>query len=114
MTGIAAHERARRPLRALEIAAFVCLAALILWVYVAKAAGADERSAIRSLQGDIAEERAQIRLLRAEAAHLERPDRLEALAREHLHMEPADPQRETTIEALTALSPTRESGEAEP
>lgn len=105
---LAPRERRARPIRALEIAAFVCLLGLILWVYVAKAAGADERAVIRETEADIRAEQARIRLLEAEAAHLEQPVRLEALAREHTDLGPVEPARETRPEALDGLAPSAE------
>lgn len=99
-------------LRAMEVSAVVCLAALILWVYVAKAAGADERAAIRSLDSQISQAQREIRVLRAEAAHLEQPARLEALVRAHLPMQPPVPEQQTPAQALPSLLPADEPAAA--
>lgn len=93
-----------RGVRLVELAALACLGALILWVYVAKAAGADERAAIQRIERDIAHEQARIRLLSAEAARLERPERLERLSATYLEMAPADPAREAEVDRLDALA----------
>jgi hypothetical protein len=104
------HMRARRSrLRMLELSAFLCLVALVAWVYVAKATGADERATIRSIESDIRTQQREIRRLRAEAATLEQPVRLEALVREHTDLAPVEPINETRPENLDALV-----GEAEP
>lgn len=98
------REHRMRPVRALEIAAVICLVALILWVYVAKASGADESAAIRRARIDIAQEQRALRLLRAEAATLESPVRLDILVREHTDMTPVDPSREARPEAVDGLN----------
>ena len=103
----------RNRLRALEIAAVVCLATLILWVYVAKAAGADERAAIRELEAEISQAQRDLRLLRAEAAHLEQPARLQALVDAHLQLQPVDAQQEASPEVLSVVLPTAEPETAE-
>lgn len=104
--------RARRgQMRMFEISAFVCLVALVAWVYVAKATGADERATIRDIESDIRSEQRQIRLLRAEAAHLERPSRLEALVRAHTDLAPVEPINETRPENLDAIATHEESPE---
>ena len=103
----------RGRMRMLEISAFVCLVALVAWVYMAKATGADERANIRDIESDIRAEQRQIRVLRAEAAHLERPSRLEELVRAHTDLAPVEPINETRPENLEALVGPAESPEAE-
>ncbi|MBN8553398.1 MAG: hypothetical protein J0L52_10950 [Caulobacterales bacterium] len=98
------HIRSRRSrLRMLELSAFLCLVALVAWVYVAKATGADERATIRNIESDIRSEQRDIRRLRAEAATLEQPARLEALVREHTDLAPVEPINETRPENLDAI-----------
>jgi hypothetical protein len=70
-----------RGVRWVEIIGVVCVAAMIFSVYVAKAAAARESVAIGQLERQIAENRQRVRLLRAEAARLEQPGRLEDLSR---------------------------------
>lgn len=101
----------RSRVRMFEISAFVCLVALVAWVYVAKATGADERATIRSIEGDIRGEQREIRRLRAEAAHLERPSRLEELVRTHTDLAPVEPVNETRPENLDAIATHEESPE---
>ena len=113
-TTLGPREHRARPVRALEIAAVICLAALILWVYVAKANGADEAAAIRSVRNDVADQRQAIRLLQAEAAGLESPARLDQLVREHSDMAPVDPTREARPEAIDGLEPATVAPHPEP
>jgi len=70
-----------RGIRWIEIIGFVVVGALVFSVYIAKAAAARESAEISRLERDIAETRQRVRLLRAEAARLEQPGRLEALSR---------------------------------
>lgn len=102
----------RSRLRMLELSAFVCLVALVAWVYVAKATGADERATIREIERDIGVQQREIRLLRAEAAYLERPSRLEDLVRTHTDLAPVEPINETRPENLEALVGPAESPQA--
>ena len=70
-----------RGIRWIEIILLVVVAALVLTVYVAKAGAARESARISQLEREIAETRQRVRLLRAEAARLEQPARLEVLSR---------------------------------
>ena len=70
-----------RGIRWIEIIGVVCVAAMVFSVYVAKAAAARESAQIGDLESQIATSHQRVRLLRAEAARLEQPGRLEALSR---------------------------------
>ena len=70
-----------RGVRWIEIFGFVCVGAMVFSVYVAKAAAARESTEIGRLEREISETRQRVRLLRAEAARLEQPGRLEDLSR---------------------------------
>ncbi|HEV7351596.1 MAG TPA: cell division protein [Brevundimonas sp.] len=78
-----------RGVRVVEIVGVVLVAAMVLSVYVAKAAAARQSASIAALEREIAETDARVRLLRAEAARLESPARLEALSRQ-AGLAPAD------------------------
>lgn len=71
-----------RGIRIVEIIGVVLVAVLVLSVYVAKAAAARQSDSIAAMEREIAENDARVRLLRAEAARLESPARLEALSRQ--------------------------------
>ena len=67
------------------VSILVALAAVIYQVKY-ETRSLDKR--VASLQRDIAEERDLIAILRAEWSHLNRPARLERLARDHLGLQP--------------------------
>lgn len=100
--GLSTRALARRRgwLAAVELAAVVCLILLIVWVYVAKAAGATEAQRIAAMEAEMASQSARVRLLRAEVARLENPARLERLARSHLGMTLPRPEQEVGLAEL--------------
>ncbi len=83
-----------RGVRWIEIILLVVVAALILGVYVAKAAAARESAQIAQLEREIAETRQRVRLLRAEAA---RPG-----------LAPVEMERQADESALATLKPQPE------
>ncbi|MBX3477595.1 MAG: cell division protein [Brevundimonas sp.] len=93
-----------RGVRWVEIIGVVCVALMILSVYVAKAAAARESARIGDLQREISANRERVRLLRAEVTRLEQPARLEALSR-GIGMAPLDSRRQAGEAALTELAP---------
>ncbi len=88
-----------RGFRLVEIVAGVLLIAMVVSVYVAKAAAAREDQRIAELDRAIARERSEIRLLRAEVSALERPARIEALSR-MAGLERLDPARVIDVSDL--------------
>ncbi|HRO33392.1 MAG TPA: cell division protein [Brevundimonas sp.] len=93
-----------RGVRWIEIIGVACVGLMILFVYVAKAGAARESARIGELEREIDQNRQRVRLLRAEAARLEQPGRLEALSR-GIGLEPLDSQRQAGETALTELAP---------
>lgn len=93
-----------RGVRWIEIIGFVCVGAMVFSVYVAKAAAARESAAIDQLERQIAENRQRVRLLRAEAARLEQPGRLEDLSRV-AGLGPVAMNRQADESALAGLQP---------
>ncbi|WP_269514406.1 cell division protein FtsL [Brevundimonas subvibrioides] len=93
-----------RGIRWIEIIGFVVVGALVFSVYIAKAAAAREGAEISRLERDIAETRQRVRLLRAEAARLEQPGRLEALSR-GAGLAPVPATRQADEGGLTELKP---------
>lgn len=96
-----------RGVRWIEIILAVVVVALVLGVYVAKAAAARESAQIAQLEREIAETRQRVRLLRAEAARLEQPGRLETLSRT-AGLAPVDMERQADESALDRLVPLPE------
>lgn len=93
-----------RGIRWVEIVGVVLVAAMIFSVYVAKAAAAREGSRISQIEREIADNGQRVRLLRAEAARLEQPARLEALSRQ-AGLGPVDVRRQADENSLTKLAP---------
>ena len=93
-----------RGIRWIEIIGVMCVAAMVFSVYVAKAAAARESAAIGQLERQIAENAQRVRLLRAEAARLEQPGRLETLSR-GAALAPVKAERQVDETALANLKP---------
>lgn len=93
-----------RGFRLVDVVAAGLLIALILGVYLAKTVAGRERTEIASVEKQIAGERARIRLLQAEVAHLEQPARIEALSTQYLGMAPIEAKHETTPESLRDIA----------
>lgn len=91
-----------RGVRWVELIGAVLVAVMIVSVYAAKAGAARESSRIAQLEQDIAVNGQRVRLLRAEAARLEQPARLESLSRQ-IGMAPVDVHRQADEAALPAL-----------
>lgn len=96
-----------RGVRWIEIILAVVVVALVLGVYVAKAAAARESAQIAQLEREIAETTQRVRLLRAEAARLEQPGRLETLSRT-AGLAPVEMDRQADASALDRLVPIPE------
>ena len=100
-----------RGVRWVEIIGVVLVGAMIFSVYLAKAAAASESARIASLERQISENDQRVRLLRAEAARLEQPGRLEALSR-MAGLGPVDVRRQATEASLPELAPVPEPAPA--
>lgn len=99
MTFEALFKRRVRGFRLVEVIGSGLLVAIILAVYLGKAVASREELAIYALKKQIANEQNRMRLLQAEAAYFEQPQRLKALS-VRLRLAPIRPEREVTIEAL--------------
>jgi hypothetical protein len=86
--------------RAIDVLLFLVLVSLILGVYLAKTLAGRERGQIATVERKIAQERDRIVLLEAEVAHLERPERLAAMARAYGGLAPAASGHEIPPERL--------------
>jgi hypothetical protein len=94
-----------RGFRLVNVAALGLAAAMALGVYWAKTSAAREAAAITDVQHQIQDEDRRTRLLDAEISHLERPDRLTALAESRpLPLAPVPVDRETTPDTLAQIA----------
>lgn len=96
-----------RGVRWIEIIGVVLVAAMVFSVYVAKAGAARESARISDLERQISDNGQRVRLLRAEVARLEQPNRLEALSRD-VGLGPVDVHRQATVDSLARLAPIPE------
>jgi hypothetical protein len=101
-----------RGFRIVDLSAFGCLAVLVLSVYAFKANQGGENARIEDVDDQIANEQRQIRVLHAELAHLEEPERLERLSVQYLGMAPTAAKHETSVDALIDIS--RQADAAKP
>lgn len=93
-----------RGVRWIEIIGVLLVAAMVFSVYLAKAAAAGESARISDLERQISDNGQRVRLLRAEVARLEQPNRLEALSRD-AGLGPVDVHRQATEGNLPNLAP---------
>jgi hypothetical protein len=100
-------DRRVRGFRLVDLIALGLLAVLILGVYLAKTIAGGERAEIASVERQIGDEKARIRLLQAEVSHLEQPARIERLSETYLHLAPVPLKREANLADLqqVALKP---------
>jgi cell division protein FtsL len=103
--------RSLRGFRLVEFSALMVLLVMVLGVYLAKAAAGRERGDITAVQSQIEDEQHRLRLLQAEVARLEEPQRIERLAA-MAGLAPTSAKHESSPEALgqigrAALIPER-------
>ena len=96
-----------RGFRTLNVLLTSVLVVLAVGVNLAKTFAGKERTEIVRTEQDIRNEARQIRVLQAEVAHLEQPERLERLSRAYLAMAPVNVKQETTVDDLYAASRRR-------
>ncbi len=92
-----------RGVRVIELVSVVCLAAVMVSVYIVKTAAARESTEISSIEREIGENEKRVRLLRAEATRLEQPARLEALSRQ-MGLEPVQVKRRADEAGLAEIA----------
>jgi hypothetical protein len=103
MTFREVFERRVRGFRVVELISVGLLATTVLGVYLAKAFATRERGEIGQVEDQLASENERMRLLKAEVAYLEQPDRLRRLAR-GLNLAVADASRQVEPDALAQVS----------
>jgi hypothetical protein len=93
-----------RGFRVVDLAALIVFLALALAVYAFKTSAGAERSDIADVETQIRDARRDVRLLRAEVAHLESPDRLERLSTRYAGQAPVNVKQEVDPAALPQLA----------
>ncbi len=101
---IGLFQRKVRGFRVIDVVTMGFLLTLVLGVYLAKAGAGRERAEIAQVERDIEGEQVQMRLLRAEVAHLEQPNRIERLSTQFLGLQPIVAKREVTPEGLPDIA----------
>ena len=104
MRALGFFDRRVRGFRIVELGAMAVLVVLVLVVYLAKDGAGDKRADIDRVQQDIVAEQDQIRLLKAEVAHQEQPERLEALAGQYLGLQPIAAKHEVEANELADVA----------
>jgi hypothetical protein len=94
-----------RGIRWIEIIGVVCVGAMLCSVYLVKAGAQREATRMAELEAEIAQDRQRVRLLRAEAARLESPARLDALSKS-LGLAPIDADQRVEETELDEVEPT--------
>lgn len=79
-----------------------CLVALSFVIYEVKYDTREMDDRVAALRLDIKKERDAIAILRAEWSHLNRPKRIERLARKHLGLRPVQARQMMTMDQLAA------------
>jgi len=93
-----------RGFRLVDLVGVGLLVAVIVGVYLAKTIAGRERAEIATIERQIKAEKARIRLLQAEVAHLEQPGRIERLAVVYLKMETVGAHREATVDQIVDVA----------
>lgn len=89
-----------RGFRTINVLLAGAMLTLAIGVNLAKTFAGKERNEIGRVERDIGKEKTNIRVLEAEVAHLEQPERLERLSRAYLAMAPATIKQEATPETI--------------
>lgn len=96
-----------RGFRLIELTMFGVMVALAFGVYGAKTVAGRNHTEIARVESSIEAEKQRIRLLKAEVAHLEQPERLGRLSSTYLGLQPVPSDREAPAESLEELARQR-------
>ena len=88
--------------RLFNIGAMILALALAIGLYRAKTEADTARARVRQLEGEVAAAKAELKILSAEVAVLESPERVEKLARDKLGLKPAAPAQVKPLSSLAA------------
>jgi hypothetical protein len=103
-----------RGFRIIDVGGIGVLLVLVLAVYLSKAGAGGERADIDHVSQLIYDEQTRIRLLQAEVANLEQPERLGALSSQYLNLQPVAAKHEVQAEALPDLALIQKANAAAP
>jgi cell division protein FtsL len=93
-----------RGFKLIDLIGVTLLVSVIVGVYLAKTIAGRERSDLAKIERQIDGEKARIRLLQAEVAHLEQPGRIERLSTSYLGLKPVSAKNEATLDQLATLA----------
>ena len=82
--------------------------ALIVALYFVKTRASQARTHVKNLEHTLSQEEAGVRMLNAEIAHLENPERLRELSEQHLMLQPVDAKRTLTLEEAAQQLPKKQ------
>jgi hypothetical protein len=88
-----------------HIVGFAGLVVFALALYWAKAEAQAAREQVVTLQDEVETQRRAVRILEAEVAYIERPDRLEATARTQMGLVPLVASQTANLSDLDAIAP---------
>ncbi len=93
-------------MRLFNIGAAILALLLAIGLYRAKTEADTARARVRQLEIEVAAAQAELKILSAEVAVLESPERVEKLAREKLDLKPATPSQVKPLSSLSAGTQT--------
>jgi cell division protein FtsL len=93
-----------RGFRIIEVVALGVLLLTVLSVYLSKTGAGRENADIVRVEQEIRQEKSRLRLLAAEVAYLEQPERIERLSSQYLGLQPISAKREAPPEALADIA----------
>jgi len=99
-------EQRVRGVRLIDLIGLGLALAMIFWVCLSKAREGEDIKRMSQLDQQIAEEATAVDALKIRVAQLERPSRLEALAKSYLNMKPVEAAHEAQIDSLSEISHT--------
>jgi len=92
-------------LRITALIYMACFAALSMGLYLVKYSVQNIQREVVAMKDSLAHEKEALHLLKAEWAYLNRPERLQRLAQQHLDLVPLDSRKIDDISVLPAASP---------
>ncbi|ESQ93539.1 septum formation inhibitor MinC [Asticcacaulis sp. AC460] len=97
-------EQRVRGIRLIELVGVALALGMIFWVCLSKAREGEDIRRMNELDAQIATEEGAVQTLKIKVAQLEKPSRLEALAKQYLGMQPVSAAHEADIDSLGEIS----------